>query len=175
MGNEMSGKGLSADCDPLGNTSNGVVFDVSSSSTSDAGATSEAIPEGIPEGIPDVIPDDIPVVTPDDSPDAIPVVTSAGISGGTPDAGRGSSTINPLRHALPRMYGTPRSSGGIGDDGRSAAAACPEGLPARSSVAVEPVMSMGWMSSYSMEVVPVLAGNDGEKDGDGVGSITDSR
>ena len=36
-------------------------------------------------------------------------------------------------------------------------------------------MSMGWMSSYSMEVVPVLAGNDGEKDGDGVGSITDSR
>ena len=163
MGNEMSGKGLSADCDPLGNTSNGVVFDVSSSSTSDAGATSEAIPGGIPDDIPDAI------------PEGIPVVTSAGISGGTPDAGRGSSTINPLRHALPRMYGTPRSSGGIGDDGRSAAAACPEGLPARSSVAVEPVMSMGWMSSYSMEVVPVLAGNDGEKDGDGVGSITDSR
>lgn len=171
MGNEMSGKGLSADCDPLGNTSNGVVFDVSSSSTSDAGATSDGISDDIPEGIPAVTSEDRPAGI----PDAIPDATSAGISGGTPDAGRGSSTINPLRHALPRMYGTPRSSGGIGDDGRSAAAACPEGLPARSSVAVEPVMSMGWMSSYSMEVVPVLAGNDGEKDGDGVGSITDSR
>ena len=83
--------------------------------------------------------------------------------------------MNPLQHAPPRIYGTPRSSGGIGDDGRSGAVGCPEALPARSSVAVEPVMSMGCMSSYSMEVVPVLAGNDGEKDGDGVGSITDSR
>ena len=89
-------------------------------------------------------------------------------------AGSGSSTPHVPPSPPPCMNGSPSSSGGMGEAATSEAGGC-AGLPVRSRLAEEPLMSIGFKSSYSIDVDGLLGGKLGENDGDVPGNISDDR
>ena len=72
------------------------------------------------------------------------------------------------------MNGSPSSSGGMGEAATSEAGGC-AGLPVRSRLAEDPLMSIGFRSSYSIDVDGLLGGKLGENDGDVPGNISADR
>lgn len=95
-----------------------------------------------------------------------------GMAGGGMAAGdSGSSTYHSTHTAALCKKGSPSSSGGMGD---GAVAGC-GALPVRSRLAEEPLMSMGFKSSYSIESGGWLGEKLGEKEGEVPGNISDVR